>query len=476
MFVRRIEDDQLAQVSYLIGCQRTGEAIVIDPERDIDRYIDLAKQQGLTIVAATETHIHADFISGLREFGEHNDTLLLISGEGGADWTPGWLDQHSSGSSYNHRLIMDGETFSIGNIEFKVVHTPGHTPEHISFLVTDHGGGADSPMAILSGDFLFVGDLGRPDLLESAAGQMGSMEPSAKKLFQSIQLIDGLAEHLQVWPGHGAGSACGKALGAVPTSTIGYERRFNGALSFSDDEGRFVEEILSGQPEPPLYFANMKRLNRDGAAVLGALPTPQEMDGDQFVASYQEGVRVMDTRQWKRFQQAHLPGAWSIPMTSRLGSYLGSFGDAEAPYIIVGEEAEIEEVVRRMIRIGFDRIVGWFPSDKMESCRRFDGSWLQVEEVAADQVHSVVHRDDVKVLDLRRATEYQEEHISGALNLSHTRLALHLDELDKDTTWHLMCETGDRSERTASFLASRGYSVINLAGGMQNVRSGKVVR
>ena len=146
MFVRRIEDEQLAQVSYLIGCQRTGEAIVIDPERDIDRYIDLAKQQGLRIVAATETHIHADFLSGLREFGEHNDTLLLVSGEGGADWTPGWLDQHSSGSSYNHRLIMDGETFAIGNIEFKVVHTPGHTPEHVSFLVTDHGGGADSPM------------------------------------------------------------------------------------------------------------------------------------------------------------------------------------------------------------------------------------------------------------------------------------------------------------------------------------------
>ena len=312
MFVRRIEDEQLAQVSYLIGCQRTGEAIVIDPERDIDRYIDLAKQQGLRIVAATETHIHADFISGLREFGEYNDTLLLISGEGGADGTPGWLDQHSSGSSYNHRWVLDGETFSIGNIEFKVVHTPGHTPEHISFLVTDHGGGADSPMAILSGDFLFVGDLGRPDLLESAAGQVGSMEPSAKKLFQSIQLIDDLADHLQVWPGHGAGSACGKALGAVPTSTIGYERRFNGALSLSGDEGRFVEEILSGQPEPPLYFANMKRLNRDGAAVLGALPIAEEMSEDQFVARYQKGVRVLDTRQWKRFQQAHLPGSSDV--------------------------------------------------------------------------------------------------------------------------------------------------------------------
>ena len=237
-----------------------------------------------------------------------------------------------------------------------------------------------------------------------------------------------------------------------------------------------MEEILSGQPEPPLYFANMKRLNRDGAAVLGALPIAEEMSEDQFVARYQKGVRVLDTRQWKRFQQAHLPGSWSIPLTSRLGSYLGSFGDAEEPYIIVGDQAEIEEVVRRMIRIGFDRIVGWFPSDKMESCRRFDGSWLQVDEVAADQVHSVIHREDVKILDVRLASEYQKEHVSGAMNVSHTRLAEHLDEVDKETTWHLMCETGDRSERTASFLASRGYSVVNLSGGMKNVRSEKVAR
>ena len=476
MFVRRIEDDQLAQVSYLIGCQRTGEAIVVDPERDIDRYIELAAEQGLTIVAATETHIHADFISGLREFGERGGTLLLMSGEGGEDWTPRWLDQQSSGGSYKHQLLKDGETFSIGNIEFKVVHTPGHTPEHISFLVTDHGGGADTPMAILSGDFLFVGDLGRPDLLESAAGQEGAMEPSARRLFQSIQLLDGMKDYLQVWPGHGAGSACGKALGAVPTSTVGYEKRFNQALFFSDDEDRFVEEILSGQPEPPLYFSEMKRLNRDGAPVIGEITTPAEMDNDSFVAAYEGGARVIDTRDWDQYRQAHLPGSWSVPMTSRLNSYVGSFGDSQDRFVIVGSESDVSEVFRQMIRIGFDKTIGWFPPEKLLGLSRFEGLWQQIEEVEANDVLTVIEGDDVRVLDVRRASEFDQDHIPGAINLSHTRLARHLDELSKETRWHLVCETGDRSARTVSFLKSSGYSVVNLAGGMSNVRKGRVTR
>ena len=476
MFVRRIEDDQLAQVSYLIGCQRSGEAIVVDPERDIDRYILIADEQGLRIVAATETHIHADFISGLREFGEREDTKLLVSGEGGEDWTPRWLEQNSSGNPYDYKLLKDAESFFIGNIEFKVVHTPGHTPEHISFLVTDHGGGADMPMALLSGDFLFVGDLGRPDLLESAAGQEGSMEPSARKLFQSIQLIDGMKDYLQVWPGHGAGSACGKALGAVPTSTIGYERLFNQALQLSDDEVGFVDEILSGQPEPPLYFSEMKRLNRDGAAVIGEITNPTQLDAESFVAAYEGGARVIDTRDWDQFRKAHLPGSWSIPMTSRLGSYVGSFGDPGDRFVIVGSDSEISEVIRRMIRIGFDKTIGWFPSDELLALPGFEGRWDQIEEVSRDDVHGVLENDNLNILDVRRSTEFETDHISGAANLSHTRLANHLDKISKDTTWHIVCESGDRSSRTASFLKSAGFSVINLAGGMENVRKGSVTR
>jgi len=166
MFMRMIYDDKLAEAAYLIGCQRTGEAIVIDPERDVDRYERVAAANGLRIVAVAETHIHADFLSGARELGEQG-ARLYVSDEGDADWKYHWLDQRSGGGSYDHRLLKDGDTFMVGNIEFKAVHTPGHTPEHLCFMVTDRGGGADRPMGVATGDFVFVGDLGRPDLLES---------------------------------------------------------------------------------------------------------------------------------------------------------------------------------------------------------------------------------------------------------------------------------------------------------------------
>jgi hydroxyacylglutathione hydrolase len=181
MFFRQIFDEQLAQYAYLIGCQRTGEALIIDPERDVERYMEIAAAEDLRIVAATETHIHADFLSGCRQMAESYGVRVYLSDEGDADWKYGW---HELGD-YDVTFIRDGDTFSIGNIQVKVLHTPGHTPEHVSFLVTDLGGGATDPVGIASGDFVFVGDLGRPDLLETAAGVQGAREPSARRLYAS---------------------------------------------------------------------------------------------------------------------------------------------------------------------------------------------------------------------------------------------------------------------------------------------------
>lgn len=475
VFVRQITDDQLAQYSYLIGCQRTGEAIVFDPMRDIDRYVDLAKQQGLKIVAAAETHIHADFLSGLRELGELPGVKLFLSGEGDEEWTPRWLDQHSGGGSYDHRLLRDGEIFSLGNIDFRVLHTPGHTPEHLSFLVTDRGAGADQPMALISGDFLFVGDLGRPDLLETAAGHAGSMEPSARELFQSAHLINLLPEFVQVWPGHGSGSACGKALGAVPTSTIGYEMRFNSALSQSASEEEFVQEILSGQPEPPLYFSEMKRLNRDGVPVLEKIRTPKRMNEDQFVAAYESGAIVVDTRDWDLFKEQFLPGSLSIPMTSRLNSSLGSFLELDDRLLMVCREEDVDEMVRRLIRIGFDKILGWVHPDEIVGLSSYLGAWGTIEEVRSSDFLEGMEFEGRGILDVRKSSEFEEDHIPGAINISHTRLRSQLHELDKNITWYVICETGDRSARSSSFLNAMGWSVINLSGGMQGLRKGKVL-
>ena len=246
MFLRQITDSALAQNAYLIGCQRTGEAVLIDPERDLDRYFKVAADNDLRITAVADTHIHADYLSGARELMERHGVTGYLSEEGGPDWQFEWAKGHS-----NARFLKHRDVFRVGNIEFKALLTPGHTPEHMSFLVTDTGGGADEPMALLTGDFIFVGDVGRPDLLESAAGQAGVMERSARTLYASLRATADLPAHLQILPAHGAGSACGKALGAIPNSVLGYERKFNPAFreALTAGEDKFVSDILHGQPE-----------------------------------------------------------------------------------------------------------------------------------------------------------------------------------------------------------------------------------
>ncbi|HEU4363978.1 MAG TPA: MBL fold metallo-hydrolase, partial [Candidatus Krumholzibacteria bacterium] len=293
MYFRQIFDQKLAQYSYLIGCQATGEAVVVDPMRDIDTYCDIAAQEGLRIVAAADTHIHADYLSGLRELAERPGVTAYASGEGDDDWQFEWL----KGSGYAHRILMHGDQFMIGNIRFDVICTPGHTPEHLCFLVTDTASGSPIPVGLLSGDFVFVGDLGRPDLLETAAGQTGTMEASARTLYRSLDRFRALSPSLQLWPAHGAGSACGKALGAMPVSTVGYELAANRALLAATSEAAFVAYILEGQPEPPLYFARMKRDNRGGPRVLGKLPTPKRVAPNKLSdLSGAIGVAVLDTR------------------------------------------------------------------------------------------------------------------------------------------------------------------------------------
>jgi len=266
MYFKQFFDEKLAQYAYMVGCQANGTAVVIDPMRDIDQYIDHAAKQGLTITAAVDTHIHADYISGLREFAERG-VKVYASDEGDKDWKYEWLID----SDYDYEFMTDGDEFKIGNITIKAWHTPGHTPEHLSYFITD-GAAADEPMGVATGDFVFVGDVGRPDLLESAAGQQDVMEPSARTLYKTVEQFKSMPEYMQVWPGHGAGSACGKALGAIPETTVGYELRYNNSLKSATSEDNFVNFILEGQPEPPLYFARMKRDNKIGPAVIGGLP------------------------------------------------------------------------------------------------------------------------------------------------------------------------------------------------------------
>lgn len=470
MFLRMVYDDKLAAAAWLIGCQKTGEAIVIDPERDVDRYEKLAAANGLRIVAVAETHIHADFISGGRELAAKG-AKVYVSDEGDADWKYQWLDKKigdrgGGGGKYDYRLLKDGDTFMVGNIEFKAVHTPGHTPEHLCFMVTDRGGGADKPMGVATGDFVFVGDLGRPDLLESAAGFKGQAEPSAHRLYQTVQKFMQWPDYLQVWPAHGAGSACGKALGAVPQSTVGYEKMFNASVLAAKSEQGFVDFILDAQPEPPLYFARMKRDNKMGPKVLGRVPTPRELSVADLKKVVQKKAMVIDTRPWDAFKAGHLPGALHLPLTNSFNTDAGSMIDEADVLHLIVEPSRVDEAVRDLIRVGLDRFCGWYDAGTLDAFVAAGGTLVSTPEVSVEQARVMLDSTKPFVLDVRRKAEFIEGHIAGATNIAHTRLLSRLAEVPKDTPILVNCRSGARSSRACSLLQRHGFSVTNLAGGM----------
>ena len=467
MLFRMLYDNKLAQACYFIGCQQTGDAIIIDPQRDVDRYLDLARSESMTISAITETHIHADFLSGARELAERTGAKLYLSDEGGPDWSYGWLNKKQGGGSYLHQLLKDGHTFKVGKIQFQVVFTPGHTPEHLSFLVTDLGGGASEPMGIASGDFVFVGDVGRPDLLETAAGQTGVKEESAQTLFKSIKKFQDLPDYLQMWPGHGAGSACGKALGAVPQSTVGYEKKFNAAISLAPEETKFVKTILEGQPEPPLYFGRMKVENRDGPALLGKLPEPKQLNAAEFKNIIQEEIALLDTRLWPDFAEGHVPGALFTPLNTVFPTIAGSYVEPGKPIYLIVEKKQVEEAVIDLIHVGLDEIAGYITPETL-GLYASEGSELQKSKYKnITEIKNQLNDESVQILDVRRAEEYKAGRLPNTLNIAHTRLLAELDKIPKDKPLFVHCLSGGRSAYATGMLQSHGFDVTQLNGGYQ---------
>ena len=468
MFLQRIYDDKLAQAAYLIGCRKSGEAVVIDPERDVDRYLDLAAANGLRITAVTETHIHADFLSGARELAEKSGATLYLSGEGGEDWKYRWLDQKSDGGYYTHTLLVDGDSFTVGDVEIRAVHTPGHTPEHISFLVYDHGSDVDDPIGIATGDFIFVGDVGRPDLLEKAANQAGTAAAAAHELWDSLRWFDRLDDYLQVWPGHGAGSACGKTLGDLPSSTVGYEKRYNRSLAAArGDTTSFTDTILDGQIDPPSYFARMKRENRDGVALLGELPQPQRVEAAKVAAEVTAGTAVLlDTRSWNDFRRAHLRGSYYTPFDNSFPTLAGSYVMPEQTVYLLIDAAQIDEAVRCLVRVGIDKIAGVITADDLT--RHLASKGGEQNEIRATNAEGLAgtirQKGGVTVLDVRSAPEYAESHVQGALQLAHTRLRDGIDTLPANETIYVHCGSGARAAAAAAYLQAHGRNVVYVGG------------
>ncbi|TCD01533.1 MBL fold metallo-hydrolase [Pedobacter psychroterrae] len=452
MFFQHVYDKSLAQASYLIGCQAKGEAIVIDARRDMDVYLKIAAQNNLKITHITETHIHADFLAGSRELAAVTGAQLHLSDEGGPDWQ----------YQFDHIGLKRGNKIKVGNLTFEVLHTPGHTPESISFLLTDHPATSE-PVMIFTGDFVFVGDIGRPDLLEKAAGMIGTQEEGAKQMYESIKRFTELPPFVQVWPGHGAGSACGKALGAVPSSTVGYEKIRNWAFQYENDEKGFVAYLLNGQPEPPKYFAVMKHLNKINRQLLVEIPQHQHLSKAQLLQALNDGIKVIDTRNKVDFANGFIPGSINIQHNNSLSTWAGWILNYQEQFIIVAESAEMEEITRKLMRIGLDNIYGYIT----------DVEDLGIELQTADVIDletfkTYLGKEDVQIVDVRGLSEYTEGHIDGAEHAFVGTLQDSLDRISKDKQVIIHCQGGDRAAIAYSILRRNGFdNVKNYSGGMK---------
>ncbi len=460
MFMQSFFEPTLAHYAYLVGCQSSGEAIVIDPGQDIERYLRAAQIEGLHIVAAAETHIHADLLSGCRLLAERAGATLYLSAEGGAAW------QYRYAAAYPHRLLRDGDCVPLGRLRLQALHTPGHTPEHLSFLLTD-GAATSLPMGIFSGDCVFVGDVGRPDLLETALGVAGVKDAAARQLFQSVQRFAELPDFLQLWPAHGAGSACGKALGAVPSSTIGYERRVNWAFQAAD-EATFVEAVLTGQPPPPRYFAMMKRLNQDGPPLRHADARPPSLGVAEVSAAQQGGTTIVDVRSHPVYASGHLPGAINIPLSSRsFVSYAGSVLDYGANLALVCEPSDVMLAIDALARIGLTQVVGWTAPETVDAWAGETGRpTATLPQVTVAEVAEQVRRGELEVIDVREADEFARGHLPHARNVPLGTIPGSITILPADRPLVIQCQSGVRSGIAASLLAARGHRCVsNLVGG-----------
>lgn len=457
MYFERIYDEDLAQAAYLIACAATGDALLVDPLRDIDQYFDRIDELGFELVQVAETHIHADFLSGGRDLARAADAPLYISGETVEGWEYGSLE------GLEVERLNDGDGFEVGNIQLEALHTPGHTPEHISLTVTDTVQ-ADEPMMVLTGDFAFVGDLGRPDLLEKAADERGTAVEGAKQQFASVRdKLLALPDSTQIWPGHGAGSACGKALGSIPASTVGYERRNSwwGKYLEDDDVDGFVDELLADQPESPTYFRYMKQMNRDGVEGGYELPAIPELTPAGFRKTVEEDdAVVLDRRELEAFADQHIPGSINLPSLGSVSGHAGWVAPYDRPLVLRVDREELDEVTRRLYRVGLTEFAGWIP--------RVDGYAEETtdhELVDADEAHAAVDSGEAVILDVRSRSEYREAHIPGAIHIHYGRLTDQLDELPRDQELIIHCGSGRRASMAVGLLEANGFENLkNFSG------------
>jgi glyoxylase-like metal-dependent hydrolase (beta-lactamase superfamily II)/rhodanese-related sulfurtransferase len=438
----------LAHASYLMG--EGGEAVVVDPSRDVERYLEEAAAHGLTIRWILETHLHADFVSGHRELAARTGATIAIGAKAEA--------------GYPHRALREGDEIRVGDVVLRALETPGHTPESLCFLVFAHAGDA-APWAVLTGDTLFVGDVGRVDILSSRL----PVDELAGLLYDSLhRKLLALPDETRVYPAHGAGSLCGRSISQERWSTIGHEREMNVAL---EDHGReaFIAEITRDIPETPLYFLHSRDLNQAGPSLDGQRDFPPALAPNEAQARVAGGAVLLDARAGDAFARCHPEGALHVGLDGQFASWVGTLVRPDQAIVLLVEPERAEEAVTRLARVGYERVVGILEG----GCEAWCAAGLPHDAVAEIESSELAPAAP-HLLDVRRPAEWDLFHIAGATLIPLARLDGRLVELDGDAEWTVVCASGYRSMIAASLMQRAGFKrVRNARDGMDGyVRAG----
>ncbi len=438
----------LAHASYLIGSE--GEAVVVDPQRDVDEYLAEASAHGFQIKYVIETHLHADFVSGHQEIAARTGAQIVFGEKAGVE--------------FSHRAVRDGEEIRIGKVVVRFIETPGHTPEGICILVTDTEA-PDQPQKLLTGDTLFIGDVGRPDL---AGGKGYTPQMMAEMMYDSLhgKLLK-LPDEVEVYPAHGAGSMCGRNMSKETSSTIGEQRKFNYALKpMSKDE--FVTMMTADLPEAPSYFPRDAEINRSGARGLSELQPPTPLTPQEVLELREEDHVLLDVRSAADFGAAHVPGSMNIGLGGQFAMWAGSLIPLNAAIVVIADTgAQVDETVVRLARVGIENVRGYL-NGGIQSWRDAGFPIDSIEQVSVAQLKEQIANDDLQIVDVRRPAEYVNGHVPQALNAPLASLDKSLGPLTlkKDKLTAVICAGGYRSSAAASLLQKQGFSnLLNVAGG-----------
>ena len=437
----------LAQASYLIGSE--GEAAVVDPQRDVDHYIAEAETQGLKIKYVIETHLHADFVSGHRELAARTGAEIVFG--------------EKAAATFPHLGVKEGDEIRLGEVVLRILETPGHTPESISILVIDTAESA-GPQKVLTGDALFIGDVGRPDLVGSKGY---TPEQMAGMLYDSLHdKLLALDDDVEVYPAHGAGSLCGRNISKETSSTVGEQRRFNYALKPMVRE-EFVKMMTTDLPEVPQYFPRDVEANRKGAEMLSELPRPAELTPEEVSELAGQGYIVLDVRPAASFGNGHVPGSLNIGLGGQYASWAGTLIPMGTPIIIVADElAQVDEAVMRLARVGLESVKGYLGGG-LYAWDRAGLVTATTAQISVDELRArIEEKSDLQIIDVRRPGEYKSGHAIGAQNAQLTDLEKLAARFDPERPTPIICASGYRSSIAASLLERRGFrNLFNVVGG-----------